>query len=89
MASSKPIKTVIKAHGKELLVYVVRPIPRSWQEIINTIKQGDYKTRYDLNKFFGPCVVSSFIKAGLEHGFLRQKKVLVGTRIKAILELVY
>ena len=89
MASPKPIKTVIKAHGKELLVYVVRPIPRSYQEIINTIKQGDYKTRYDLNKFFDPGTVSSFIKVGLQQGFLKQKKILVGSRIKAILELVY
>lgn len=89
MPSQKPIKKIIKSTNKELLVYVVRPIPRKYQEIINTIKEGHYKTRYDLNKFFKPGTVSDFIKVGLEQGFIKQNKILVGSRVKAILELVY
>ena len=89
MPSQKPIKRIIKVTNKELLVYVVRPIPKKYQEIINTLKQGHYKTRYDLNKFFKPGTVSAFIKDGLEQGFIKQNKILVGSRVKAILELVY
>ena len=89
MASQKPIKKVTRLVNGELLNYVIRPIPRKYQEIINTLKVGDYKTRYDLNRFFCPGTVSDFIKSGIEQGFLKQKFILVGTRRKAILELVY
>jgi len=89
MPQQKPFTTVIKPLDKELVVYAVRPLPKKYQEIINTLKQGHYKTRYDLNKFFKPGTVSNFIKDGLKYGFLKQKKQLVGSRVKAVLELVY
>ena len=89
MPPYKPIKKVVRPHEKELLIYEVKNLPRRYQEIINTLKQGNYKTRYELNKFFCPGTVSDFIRDGLQYGFIRQKKILVGSRVKAILELVY
>ena len=89
MSGVKPIKKIVKPLNGQLVVYVVRPIPRKFQEIINTLKEGPYNTKYQLNKFFSPGRVSAFIKEGLEQGYLKQNWILVGTRPKAILELVY
>jgi len=89
MPSYKPIRKIYKKTNNELLVYSIKPIPRKFQEIINTLRHGPYNTRYDLNRFYAGGTVSNFIKVGLDQGFLKQKWVLVGTRPKALLELVY
>jgi len=84
-----PLKKIVKPVKNELLFYVIRPLPKRYQEIINTLKEGKYKTRYDLNRFHGSGNVSGFIKLGIEQGFLKQKWIRIGTKHKALLELVY
>lgn len=60
-------------------------VPPKYKEMLNCINGGIYNTRYLLSKFYPQGTVSSFIKHGTTHGYLKKEWIFVGNRQKAIL----
>lgn len=71
---------------EELINYIVlSDLSPKYREMLNTVKQGDYNTRYLLGKIYDRGTVSSFIKHGITHGYLKKEWKYTGNRQKAIL----
>ena len=81
---------VLNKYTKEQLInyMILSNLSRKEKEVFETLKAGEYKTRYDLCKFHKTNAVQRFITHGIAYGFLKKEWVYVGARRKAILKLV-
>ncbi len=78
---------ILSRYSKEELInYIVMSgMSRMCKELYNTVKEGEYRTRYDLCKIYKTGTVGYFIKQGLAYGYLKRDWKYIGEKKKAIL----